>query len=128
MDELCFIQALEGDLKRLQHLLEKKGVPPDLLDSAGYTALHYACRAGHLEIVSYLISSGADVNKPTRANLSTPLHKAALAGRSACVHYLLGHGANPNPKDAAGHSPLHYATEAGHKDVVQQLISRGALT
>ena len=54
-----FIVALEGDLKRLTHLLKNGTVCADVLDSAGYSPLHYAARAGHVDIVKYLISAGA---------------------------------------------------------------------
>ena len=53
------ILALEGDLPRLTHLLKKGTVCADSLDSAGYSPLHYASRAGHVDIVKYLISAGA---------------------------------------------------------------------
>ena len=51
------VLALEGDLHRLTHLLRKESA--DVLDSAGYSSLHYASRAGHLDIVKYLLSAGS---------------------------------------------------------------------
>ena len=49
-----------GNLARLQELIGKCGkVNP--ADETGYTPLHYAARAGHLTIVSYLLNSNANV-------------------------------------------------------------------
>ena len=42
--------AREGETDRLVSLLEK-GVEPSSRDSSGYTALHYAARAGHGDTV-----------------------------------------------------------------------------
>ena len=42
--------AREGENERLVSLLDK-GVEPSSRDSSGYTALHYAARAGHGDTV-----------------------------------------------------------------------------
>jgi len=59
--------ALYGDVDKLSHLLNKGTFTADSLDSSGYSALHYAARAGHIEIVRYLHSVGANINLPTRS-------------------------------------------------------------
>lgn len=64
----------------MRNLLDK-GVDPNLEDKNGYTALHYAARAGHIGVCKILLNAGASVNAATRAGKATPLHRAALAGR-----------------------------------------------
>ena len=42
--------ARDGEVERVAALLAR-GAPPSRPDSAGYTALHYAARAGHSKVV-----------------------------------------------------------------------------
>lgn len=49
-------------------------------DNYDYTALHYAARAGDLEICKLLLDEGrAEVNAVTKGG-ATPLHRAASMG------------------------------------------------
>ena len=52
--------------------------------------MHYACRHGHLDAVSLLISKGAHVNCRTASGHATPIHRAAFAGHSNVVKMLIG--------------------------------------
>lgn len=86
LDELEFERGIwyaaqNNDLQRIKKLLSQ-GTNVDKRDSAGYTALHYAARAGHDEICHFLLDSGADINATTRSGKATALHRAALAGIS----------------------------------------------
>lgn len=86
LDEMEFERGIwyaaqYGDIDRVRALLAA-GTPVDKLDSAGYTALHYAARNGHEEIVSELLRAGANINCATRAGHATPLHRAASAGKN----------------------------------------------
>lgn len=75
-----FPSALDGDSDRIQQLLSK-GTSVNATDNAGYTALHYAARAGNVRICELLIQAGANVNMATKAGQATPLHRAAMAGK-----------------------------------------------
>ncbi|XP_077292277.1 uncharacterized protein LOC143915477 [Arctopsyche grandis] len=109
-----------GDVKRVKKLAVK-GV--DLLDAAGYTALHHAARAGHLEVCRLLIDLGASVNVQTRAALATPLHRAASAGKLEVVKLLMTSGGDLLRKDDDGQTPLHRAAAEGHVEIVRILVS-----
>ena len=74
---LTIILAQHGDYERVKRLLGR-GV--DVVDNAGYTALHYAARAGYIKVCELLINFGASLDAQTRAGLATPLHRAANAG------------------------------------------------
>ena len=55
MDEVEFERGIwaaarDGEEDRVMELL-RKGWDPSSMDSSGYTALHYAARAGHKDVV-----------------------------------------------------------------------------
>ncbi|XP_071568899.1 uncharacterized protein [Temnothorax nylanderi] len=125
IDEISFERgiwsaALEGDVDRVNRLL-REGVFVDTADSAGYTALHYATRAGHVRVCEILLEHGAKVNARTRSMRATPLHRAACAGHVEVVDLLLRQGATPDLTDADGRTALHRAipTVAGSVDAVE---------
>lgn len=96
-------------------MLLKKGISVDTPDSAGYTALHYATRNGHLRVCEILLEHGANVNSCTRSMKTTPLHRAAWMCHVEIIDLLLRHGADPNMTDEDGKTALHrvIATAAG---------------
>ena len=62
----------------------------------GKTAVHLASAAGYVNIVEYLIASGAvvDIHDRSQHGPSTPLHDAAFFGRCRVVEVLLDNGAD----------------------------------
>ena len=142
-DHRAFLEAARsGDADRIRELLAK-GVPVDLREdfSVRYsqseqTALMYAAGGGHLEVVRLLLKAGADVNAIDKVmsredgGQNTALHYAAGHSNVAVVEELLNSGANLNAltKEAtnSGSTPLTYALRAGHRDIVQLLVKRGA--
>ncbi len=56
-----------------------------------------------------------------------PVHRAAISGDTAELEHLLSiEHADPNLRDIAGVTALHYAARAGHVNAVRMLISYGA--
>jgi len=60
--------------------------------------IHYSSKYGHLKIVDYLISRGANVNARDEYD-QTPLHFASENGHLSVVEYLLDHGADIDAQD-----------------------------
>lgn len=86
--------AMSGDVAKCERLLAKGGVAADDRDSSGYAALHYAARAGKLEVCRLLVGRHhADVNATTCKGLATPLHRAAYMGHDDICTYLIEKGA-----------------------------------
>lgn len=56
----------------------------------GAPPLWCAAAAGHLDVVSYLLEKGANVNATTKTN-STPLRAACFDGHFEIVKYLVEH-------------------------------------
>lgn len=46
-----------GNLDRLRSILDK-GTNANVRDESGYTPLHYACRAGKIATVTFLLKNG----------------------------------------------------------------------
>lgn len=115
--------AQSNDLERVKKLLNK-GTSQDEVDSAGYTALHYAARNGHREVCELLLKNGASVNARTRSGRATPLHRAATQGRVNIVELLLKRGADANLQDADGCTALHRAITARSLPVCELLAAR----
>lgn len=115
-----------------------------------------ACEEVNVELVAFLLSSGANANfldndgsrpvhraahnsqilqrlgeKGADINLrdlngETALHWAAREGSVDGVEWLLANGAAVNSPSGIGHAPLHVATESGHEQTCRILLESGA--
>ncbi|NXO04563.1 ANR39 protein, partial [Rhinopomastus cyanomelas] len=112
--------ARDGDERRVRELLERRGRPGQP-DQAGFTALHYASRNGHLGVCQLLLRWGAPCNPRTPGG-ATPLHRASYCGHLAIAQLLLAHGADPTIRDEDGRTSLHKAAEQGHRELCALLL------
>jgi ankyrin repeat protein len=87
--------AAVGDLARLKTLAKKARTT--VTDPA---ALHAAAGQGHVDVVRWLLDSGADVNvRATTGSKGTPLHTAAWAGHLDVVKLLVERGGDVRAVD-----------------------------
>ncbi|CAG9860304.1 unnamed protein product [Phyllotreta striolata] len=112
--------AQYGDLERVSDVL-KKGRDVDVRDSAGYTALHYASRNGHLRVCKFLVENGADVNARTNGGV-TALARACSTGKEDIVDFLLSVNADPFIQDSDGKTALHRAALNKHYRICRRLL------
>lgn len=87
--------AAKGDLEKLVHLVEVKGIDINVGDYDGRTALHLASEEGHLDVVKYLLIHGANINCEDRWG-TVPLRGAISFNRNDVASYLRECGATLN--------------------------------
>lgn len=90
----------------------------------GWTALHYACFYGRLDIIQYLVQHcHAVVEIKDYTNGRTPLYYAIEKGSLKIVQYLVQEcNGNVETKDNDGNTALHIASEFGHLDIILLLV------
>lgn len=116
------------DIERCQQIIQEVG-PQILLeyDERGHTAIHWACLAGHNDILKYYIQCNAPLDKQSNNELAPkPIHWACVNGHILTVDILLQHGISINTTDSRGCTPLILATQYGQATLVGYLIGKGA--
>ena len=76
----------------------------------GGTALMFACKYGHLEVVQLLLKANTNPNHEQEGTGITALIIAAHMGFSDIVQQLLEYGADPNIGDKNGRTAIYYIT------------------
>uniref|UniRef100_A0A3Q1G5Q6 Uncharacterized protein n=1 Tax=Acanthochromis polyacanthus TaxID=80966 RepID=A0A3Q1G5Q6_9TELE len=88
------------------------------------TPLLEAIINNHIEVARYLIQNGACVY---HIDGYTGLHHAAKLGNLEIVGMLLETGqVDVNAQDSGGWTPIIWAAEHKHVDVIKSLLNRGA--
>ncbi|KAK3579980.1 hypothetical protein CHS0354_025300 [Potamilus streckersoni] len=107
-------------------LLTKRDIQIDIKNKNGVTPLYFALTSKCEEAAKSLIENGCNINLKSGRLDKTPLHISSEAGLQAITQILLEKGADPIANDKKGHSPMHYASMYGHKDIVVMLIEANA--
>lgn len=111
-------------------LLLALGVPVNLPDRIGRTALHWAVQEARLEVIDLLICAGADPNVVAVAHEgpydTTILGQAAAFGRVDVISKLLAGGAEIDMTDRDGLTALHFAAIFSQLEAVSALLAAGA--
>jgi len=140
------VAARTGNPAVVEQLLARGG-NANARGARGQTALMWAVSEKHPDAVKVLLAHGADVHArsnvwsevmavPPHGHLDynraiphggdTALMFAARAGDLASAKLLVAAGASVNDADAWGVSATTMAAHAGHRDVVEFLLDRGA--
>lgn len=118
-----FMQACKaGNLAEASHFLQKSRWLALEFDSGRQTALHWASKRSHIDLIRLLISTGAYVDARDSEG-QTPLHLASRKGHVEVVKVLLASKANPWIRTGAGRTPLQLAVSP----LVRKLLTRSAL-
>ncbi|CAD7704777.1 unnamed protein product [Ostreobium quekettii] len=122
-----FNSAISGNLTRVRLLVGQLGMDPETSNAMGWTPLNLAALSGHLDIVAYLVESGANIETRQRWGQS-PLGSAAINGHVNVVRFLMDHSppANTSSRDSDGALPIHYASQFGFVDCLKVMLEHGA--
>ncbi|HEY1052447.1 MAG TPA: ankyrin repeat domain-containing protein [Prosthecobacter sp.] len=112
--------ASSGNLEYL-NLLLAAGADPAYVSPDGQDALYAALLEGNLECIERLMSLGGDINAQDDRG-KTVLSRYAMAGGDIkMIKWLLEHGADKSIPDENGDTPLDWARENGHAEIVKLL-------
>lgn len=122
---VCFVLVLAGALRsrgccRLQamtELLLAHGAAVNAREAAdlgAFTALHYAVKGGHVDVIETLLAGGADPSAPDTSLQFTPLHHAARLLHTEVAKVLLARGADPHARDVHGSNASFWADQYNH--------------
>jgi uncharacterized protein len=110
----------------IARLLTKSRANASAANVYGVTPLSLACTNRSAEMVKVLLKGGADPNATTLSGESI-LMNCARTGATVAVSALLDAGADANVAESnMGQTPLMWAAEGGHSEIVQLLIDHGA--
>jgi len=120
-----------GNLTKTKEMVEREGADPNFVNPSGWTTLHWAVQFGQHDIVSYLLSVGADTSILSGNTGHTALHRAAILGDARMGRILLEEGGADVKARVGGPSnsrdtSLHLSAMFGHIDVVLLLKEKGA--
>ena len=117
--------VLQGDAALVQTFLAK-GARLDLKNKDGDTALSLAKKDG-LEYITQLLEKPAGSGSSQPPDPSThPLFKAIKEGSLAQVKALVAKGMDVNLRTSTGSTPLMYAADGNHPDIIRFLLASGA--
>jgi len=119
VDSKLLKAAFTGDLKKLKEALAKYG-DADAIDGLDTTALRWAARFNHRDIVDELLTAGAKVNLQSKTGWSA-LMEAIVAGSAEIVDLLIKHGADVNARTFVNATPLYFAQEKGIDEIIKLL-------
>jgi ankyrin repeat protein len=115
-----------GDEKLVRAMLER-GASLKKAEEGTYTPLMMALENGHEAVARLLLEKGSEVNTGDGGEFGRrPLVLAAAQGWVSLVSQLLDKGAEINHVADDGVTALSGAVGAGHLDVVELLVSKGA--
>lgn len=119
-----FDSARKGDLETLQKLYEADNSCINQRNAQDYNPLVLACYYNQVEVVKFLIEKKVELSSENKT--ATALQAACYKGFVEIASALLEYNANPNIIDANGTSPLIYATQFKHYEILKLLLKHGA--
>lgn len=115
----------EQNISKVTQIIKSQKIGIDSKSKAELSPLHMAVKQRDLEIVKFLVESGADVNIQDGSGFS-PLYYAVVQNLFDISKYLLKHEANPNLQNNIGNAPLHQIAFKGKFELMDLLLENGA--
>ena len=123
MDIFDYIK--QGALDQIKLILSDAPHLSTQKDARGFTPLIMASYTGHLDIVQYLLETGADINAQDSMG-NTALMGICFKGSVDIATLLVNRGADVNLKNVNADTALKFASTYGHQDIVELLLANGA--
>ncbi|OON19965.1 hypothetical protein X801_04160 [Opisthorchis viverrini] len=117
--------AKRGNLAKLQKLITPANINCRDTQGRNSAPLHLAAGYNNVEVVEFLLESGADVNSKDKGGL-IPLHNASSYGHVDVAALLIRYGTSVNAVDKWGYTPLHEAAQKGRTQLCALLLAHGA--
>jgi len=110
----------------VKYFVDEVHMSVETADASGLTLLHKAAENGHIEILHFLISKGA--NKESMAfsrRKYTPLYRAVQFGNFQAVQYFLDHYDNLNIAfcETPSFAQLQYSSKPQAKQIMESIQS-----
>ncbi|KAH8414748.1 hypothetical protein KR215_002203, partial [Drosophila sulfurigaster] len=123
--DAVLLAAQSGDLNMLRALHEQ-GYSLQSVNKNGQTALHFACKYNHKDIVKYIISCATRrvINMADKECGQTALHIAAEQNRRDICVMLVAAGANLQARDAGGNTAMMVAFNKNANEIATYLESK----
>ena len=121
-----FLERIRAGDVSVVRLFIATGMDIHARDADGMTALMWAAREGHVEVVRILVEqwvAAADAQAQDDDG-TTVLMWAARGGDVEMVRFLLENGANINARNNNGITALMFAAAVGHVEVVRILVEQ----
>ena len=90
---LLHYAAEQGNLKLINHFVQKFKINPNIQDYAGQTSMHMAATQFYGNVITALVNAGGDVNATDKMGVR-PLHIAAVHGHVPVATKLIKKGAD----------------------------------
>ncbi len=124
--KLLFYASQYGQKNVVNYCIESLGVNINSKGASGETPLIIAAKYGKSDVVQYLLNQKVDADAQMFDDKSTALIFACAGGFQDIVKILLTYGANVNLYDKYDNSPLIFAINNNHTEIVEMLIAADA--
>ena len=124
--ELLLLEAARQNDSREVRVLLGLGAHPNLSESDGTTALHYAAKSGNADMLDALLEHPRIIVDARDEDMVTPLMTAARSGHANAIEKLAAKKADLEAQDKHSKTALMTASHADKPDAVRALLKRGA--
>jgi len=114
-----FDSVKNGELDLVKHFIQDLKMNPNAQTYLGISVLHMSVESENLEVVSFLVDSGAKVNV-VDADGWSPFHLACSLGNLDVVKYLIEKGSNINAPTKEGEYALELTESEEIKDFIRK--------
>ena len=122
--------STNGYIEIIHYILNELHINMDVTNDDGWTALHFACAIGHLELVQYFVDVchvdlQSSSNRTKDVDGDTPLHLASRNGQLDIVRYLVSVcRVNIGSRNNHQHTPHDVAGLTKQETIVEYFVQR----